>query len=132
MKKFTDHVNENESLRTYKFTVNVVVEGSVEASSEGDAGYHVDNCMSDLENMIDSSSYLQHGSLKMQLPYDIQNIEAVVESVEIKTKPIIAKDSEEDVKQQVVDIFDLAEKKSTNMSIQEKALFFHMLASKFS
>lgn len=128
MKKFTDHVNENESYKEYTAKFNLELTVVIEATSEGDAGYEADDAIKDVTAHLEQEGYFVSNSqlLSVDLSAPAQNEQ------EHKQKPILGEDPEEEVAQKVVDIFDLAEKKSARMSVQEKAMFFHMLASKFA
>jgi hypothetical protein len=52
MKKFSQVLNENESLKTYKYTATVEVEGTVRAHSEGEAGELMDKELDKITSMV--------------------------------------------------------------------------------
>lgn len=57
MRKFTDAVNENETLKTYKYTATIKTEGLVEAHDEGEAGELADKEMDVASGLINVASY---------------------------------------------------------------------------
>jgi len=48
MKKFSDKINENNSLKNYNYKMQIDVEGNIVAESEGDAGEMVDKLVDEI------------------------------------------------------------------------------------
>lgn len=54
MKKFSDKVNEN-NINTYKYSINVTIEGNVSAETESDAGELVDQIIDEINGVTNYS-----------------------------------------------------------------------------
>lgn len=52
MKKFTEIIKENESVREYQWTATIEISGKVTASSEGNAGEMIDKEIDQIEGMV--------------------------------------------------------------------------------
>lgn len=53
MKKLSDLINENENNKMFKYVVDVKIEGTVKAGSEGDAGELVDKEIDAIDGVVD-------------------------------------------------------------------------------
>ena len=53
MKSLSELINENENNKTYKYVVDVKIEGTVTAGSEGDAGELVDKEIDKIDGVVD-------------------------------------------------------------------------------
>lgn len=128
MKNFTDHVNENESYKEYTAKFNLQLTIVIEATSEGDAGYEADEAIQEVTAHLEQEGYFvsNHKLLSVDLSAPAQNEQ------EQKIKPILNDEPEEEISKKVIDIFDIAEKISNKLSVQEKATFYKMLSSKFA
>ena len=100
MQKLTDLIKENDETKTYKYVAEVTVEGTVTASSEGDAGDAADKEIDAIEGVT---------NFKMT---SLDEIDAVKEDADI----LLNDDADERMREVYQDIVELFENSIATMT----------------
>jgi len=114
MKKISDLIKENESLKQYVYTAKVDIRGFVTAHDEGEAGELTDQAIDELSQytIVDN--------------YEIINIEATNEDMYVN-QSVLSDDEEQQIRTEFEESVKSLTEKSNTMSQYGKAMFFEML-----
>jgi len=114
MRKFTDLIKENESLKVFNYTVKISAQ--VDAANEGEAGYLIDQEIDKIDRLVD---------------YDIENIEDSNETPIQENNDNILK-NEEDLAHEIYrQIVDFAMAKLDTLSQGYRELVLNRLVDEF-
>lgn len=116
MKSFTEKINENESMKTFKYTYSVTVEGTVTAPDVETAGHLADQEVLDTCNLNVTNGNMIHIE-------EIQNPETSMDN-------LLGQDMDELTESICASILNILNEKSSKLSFTEQEVLKQKLISK--
>jgi hypothetical protein len=107
MKNLSDLINENENNKMFKYVVDVKIEGTVKAGSEGDAGELVDKEIDAIDGVVD---------------YKIVSIDETEKDDTVEEAILLENDGDVIVDQIYTELINIYNERTSNLSPYYKAL----------